>query len=127
MTKAAASPVTGLSHLVLNVSDLDVSVPWYAGALGVEEFRREPTGRFVGMRSTTGHFRLALFAGGRPGDPGALNHIAFTVSDLDALTAWADHLAAIGIAHEGIKPNPLGHSIDLFDPDGNNIELVSET
>jgi hypothetical protein len=26
----------------------------------------------------------------------------------------------------GIKPNPFGHSIDLFDPDGNNLELVSE-
>jgi hypothetical protein len=52
--------------------------------------------------------------------------VAFAVSDFDTLTSWADHLSTIGVAHEGIKPNPLGHSIDLFDPDGNNIELVSE-
>ncbi len=125
MATSDTSPITGVSHLVLNVSDLDASVAWYTDALGLEEVRREPTGRFVGMRSASG-FRVALFAGGRPDNPGALNHVAFTVSDLATLNAWADHLAAIGIAHEGIKPNPSGHSVDLFDPDGNNIELVSE-
>jgi glyoxylase I family protein len=84
-----------------------------------------PTGRYVGMRSATG-FQVGLFTGGRPDNSGALDHIAFTVSDLETVTAWAEHLTAIGIAHEGIKPNPFGDSIDLFDPDGNNIELVSE-
>jgi len=43
-----------------------------------------------------------------------------------ALTAWCEHLTAIGIPHDGIKPNIAGRSVDLFDPDGNNIELVSE-
>ena len=43
-----------------------------------------------------------------------------------ALTEWCEHLTAIGIPHEGIKQNIAGHSVDLFDPDGNNIELVSE-
>lgn len=124
MTKTDTSLLTGVSHLVLKVSDLDASVAWYRDALGLEAFRREPTG-LVGMRSASG-FQVGLFTGGQPNNSGALDHIAFTVSDLDALTAWADHLTAIGIAHEGIKPNPFGHSIDLFDPDGNNIELVSE-
>src|SRR6476619_1680605 len=95
-----ASPLTGLSHLVLNVSDLDASVAWYTDALGLEEFRRDPTGRFVGMRSAQG-FQVALFTGGERDNPGALNHIAFTVADLDTLTSWVDHLAALGIAHEG--------------------------
>jgi hypothetical protein len=35
-------------------------------------------------------------------------------------------LTAIGIAQEGIEPNPFAHSSDLLDPDGNNIEPVSE-
>jgi glyoxylase I family protein len=124
MARADMSLLTGVSHLVLKVSDLDASVVWYGNALGLEAFRREPT-RFVAMRSASG-FQVGLFSGGQPNNSGALDHIAFTVSDLDALIAWADHLTAIGIAHEGIKPNPFGHSIDLFDPDGNNIELVSE-
>jgi len=125
MARTDTSLLTGVSHLVLKVSELDASVAWYTDALGLEEIRREPTGRFVGLCAANG-FRVGLFAGGEPGNSGALDHIAFTVSDFGTLTAWADHLTEIGIAHEGIKPNPFGHSIDLFDPDGNNIELVSE-
>ena len=62
-----------------------------------------------------------------PNASGALDHIAFAVSGIDALTEWCEHLDAIGISHEGVKPNIVGQSVDLFDPDGNNIELISET
>jgi catechol 2,3-dioxygenase-like lactoylglutathione lyase family enzyme len=125
MTKPDTSLVTGVSHFALRVSDLDASVAWYTDMLRLEEFIREPTGRFVGMRSASG-FEIALFTGGQPGNSGALDHIALAVTDLDALTSWVDHLTAIGVPHDGIKPNPRGQSVDLFDPDGNNIELISE-
>jgi catechol-2,3-dioxygenase len=69
---------------------------------------------------------VVLSPGGRAGASGALDHIAFAISGLDALTKWCEHLTNIGITHEGITPNIAGHSVDLFDPDGNNIELVSE-
>jgi catechol-2,3-dioxygenase len=118
-------PLEGLSHLQLHVSDLDASVAWYERALGLAQLRGE-AGRYVTLRSEAGRFRLVLSAGGRRDAAGALDHIAFAVSDLGALTAWCEHLTAIGIPHEGIKPNIAGHSVDLFDPDGNNIELVSE-
>lgn len=121
-------PIDGLSHFQLNVSDLDASVAWYKRALGLSELRSDP-GHYVALHSTTGRFRVVLSAGGRagaPGTPGALDHIALAVSDIGALTAWSEHLTTIGISHEGIKPNIAGQSVDLFDPDGNNIELVSE-
>ena len=119
-------PIDGLSHFQLNVSNLDVSVAWYKRALGLTELRGDP-GRYIALQSTTGHFRLVLSAGGPTvGTPSALDHIALAISDIEALSAWCDHLTAIGISHEGIKPNIAGQSVDLFDPDGNNIELVSE-
>ena len=120
-----AIPLTGLSHLQFHVSDLDASVAWYQRALGLTELRGEP-GRYITLHSADGGFRLVLSTGGQPDDRGALDHIAFGVTDLAALTAWTEHLTAIGIAHEGIVPNIAGHSVDLFDPDGNNIELVYE-
>jgi catechol-2,3-dioxygenase len=124
MARTDTSLLTGVSHVVLRVSDLDASAAWYRDVLGLEEFRREPTGRFVGMRAASG-LQVGLFAGGPSGSSGALDHLAFTVADLETLTAWADHLLAVGIAHEGVEPSSFGHSLDLFDPDGNNIELVS--
>jgi glyoxylase I family protein len=120
-----APPIDGLSHFQLNVSDLDASVAWYKRALGLTELRGEP-GRYIALQSTTGRFRVVLSAGGRAGTRGALDHIALAISDVGALNAWCEHLTAIGIPHEGIKANIAGQSVDLFDPDGNNIELISE-
>lgn len=120
-----APPITGVSHFQLNVSDLDASVEWYKRALGLTELRADP-GHYVALRSAAGRFRLVLSAGSPSGEPGALDHIALAVSDLDALTAWCAHLTDIGITHEGVKSNIAGDSVDLFDLDGNNIELISE-
>ena len=120
-----ALPLEGLSHFQLHVSDLDASVAWYRRALGLAELRGEP-GRYTTLQSTSGRFRVVLSAGRQDDARGPLDHIALAVSDLDALTAWCEHLTAIGIPHEGIKPNIAGQSVDLFDPDGNNIELISE-
>ncbi len=122
-----APPIDGLSHFQLYVSDLDASVAWYKRTLGLTELRGQP-GRYVTLQSTTGRFRVVLSAGaeGRAGATGALDHIAFAVSDVGALTAWCEHLTSLGIPHGGLKPTIAGQSVDLFDPDGNNIELVSE-
>jgi catechol-2,3-dioxygenase len=120
-----APPIDRVSHVQLNVSDLDVSVAWYKRALGLTELRAEP-GRYVALQSASGPFRLVLSAGGSAGAGGALDHIALAISDSNALSAWCDHLTAIGISHEGIQENIAGRSVDLFDPDGNNIELISE-
>lgn len=120
-----APPIDRVSHFQLNVSDLDASVAWYKRALGLTELRADP-GRYVALRSDSGRFRMVLSSGGSPGVRGALDHIALAVSHLSALTAWCEHLTAIGISHEGIKANIAGQSVDLFDPDGNNIELICE-
>jgi len=119
------APLTGLSHVQLRVSDLDAAVAWYSRALGLTELRSDPD-RYVALHSASGHFRLVLSIDGHADAGGALDHIAFAVSDLDALEVWCDHLTAIGVAHEGITTNIAGHSVDLFDPDGNNIELIAE-
>lgn len=122
-----APPIEGVSHFQLNVSDLDASVAWYKRALGLTELRSDP-GHYVALRSSTGRFRVVLSAGGEAGGAGAgaLDHIALEIADIDALRAWCEHLTAIDIPHEGIKSNIAGQSVDLFDPDGNNIELISE-
>jgi catechol-2,3-dioxygenase len=120
-----ALPIDGLSHFQLNVADLHASVVWYTRALGLTELRSE-RGRYVALGSTTGRFRVVLSAGGRGGAPGALDHIALAVFDVGALGARCEHLTAIGVSHEGIKANVAGQSVDLFDPDGNNIELIIE-
>lgn len=120
-----APPIDGLSHFQLKVSNLDASVEWYKRALGLTELRADP-GHYVALHSTAGRFRLVLSAGGLADTPRALDHIALAISDIGALREWCDHLTDIGISHEGITSNIAGQSVDLFDPDGNNIELITE-
>ena len=120
-----ALPIDRVSHFQLKVSDLEASVLWYKRALGLTELRADP-GRYVALQTVNKRFRVVLSTGGTAGEGGALDHIALAISDLGALNTWCDHLTAIGISHDGIKSNLAGQSVDLFDPDGNNIELINE-
>ena len=73
--------IDGLSHIQLRVSDLDASVAWYERALGLTELRGEP-GRYVALQSTTGRFRVVLSQEVTAGASGALDHVAFAISDV---------------------------------------------
>ena len=118
-------PLTGLSHIQILVSDLDSSVAWYERALGLTELRADRP-RYVAMWSESGGFRVVLTAGRPPDAHGQVDHVAFRVADRAALDAWAERLTAEGIDHDGVVANIVGRSLDLFDPDGTNIELVVE-
>ena len=113
------SPVKGFSHVQLRVSDLEKSVDFYKAALGMAETARGDT--YVALNG--GRYTVVL----SPGYRGAhdLDHMAFAVSDAAALEAWADHLTAAGIAHDGLSTTTNGRELHLYDPDGLEIELIS--
>ena len=45
--------------------------------------------------------------------------------DGEALQAWAEHLTAVGIEHPGVVLELGKPSLQMVDPDGNEIELVA--
>ena len=47
------------------------------------------------------------------------------MADLPSLQRWADHLTNIGIDHPGVVPEGNNVSLQLRDPDGISIELVT--
>jgi catechol 2,3-dioxygenase-like lactoylglutathione lyase family enzyme len=113
------SPIKGVSHLQLRVSDMAKSEAWYTAALGLTK-----TNEGDGFVALSGGRYLVVLS---PGYTGArdLDHIAFAVGDADALTAWSEHLAAAGIEHEGPTDTRQGVEVHLYDPDGLEIELIS--
>ena len=123
-----AAPMTGLSHVQLNVADVSVSARWYTAALGLEPFASDPESGFVALRHRRSRIVVVLTAGGSAGDPqrgGALDHLAFAVPDRESLQAWADHLTNVGVEHPGIVDELGNQSLQLRDPDGNAIELAA--
>ena len=120
----ATAPITGFSHLQLDVADVARSATWYRTVLGMEVMLERPDVTALQNRSA----RLVIVLG--PAESidvtaSPIDHIAFAVPDGEALRAWAEHLAAAGIEHPGVVLELGKPSLQLLDPDGNSVELVA--
>jgi catechol 2,3-dioxygenase-like lactoylglutathione lyase family enzyme len=118
--------ITAMDHVVLNVEDVERSVAWYAGRLGLRPERLEEWRRgeapFASMRIDD-HTLIDLFAEPRTGVNA--DHISLVVDptvDLESVAASGD----FDVVHEpfviwGARGDGLG--LYVRDPDGNIIEL----
>ncbi|MGH2981103.1 MAG: VOC family protein [Solirubrobacterales bacterium] len=125
---ATRPPVTGISELVLEVSDLDAAREFYRDVLGFEEtlYGEGREGRYWYLVGETA--RLGLWtpqtglAGGRGG---AHVHFAFQVED-SAIDALLERIGAAGAEVEGPIQLGPGRAIYVTDPDRNVVEFWSQ-
>lgn len=120
--------ITGVSHIQLNVTDLAASTEWYKTVVGLTQLQAAP-GRYAVLAPEAGGFRLGLSEVHQTGPSSGFGHLAIALESMDVLHAWVEHLDAIGAPHTDIKENPFSpgvFSIDVFDPDGHEIELIYE-
>lgn len=121
LAAATAPRALGLHHLLLEVADLERSLRFYTGLLGLtvrvdEEFRD-------GRRFVSTHQGLGLVEGGQPAR-GTLQHLCFRSRGVDDLA-----LAAVAGGYEVVRgpgPGPYGPTVYLRDPDGHEVELFEE-
>lgn len=116
-----------MHHIGVMVSDLERSVAWYERMLGLRVIERRQLGQtliaFLDAGAGGAMIELVQRSGGYSNE-GVVNHIAFTVQDLDAEMA---RLRAEGIDFRDEKPIPIwdGGRIAFFrGPDGELLELV---
>ena len=117
--------VTGLDHVVLNVADVERSLAFYCGELGlaperVEEWRRGEI-LFPSVR-VDAHTIIDLLAAPRTGENA--DHLCLVVEpvDLEAVKASERFDVVDGPATRfGARGN--GKSLYVKDPDGNTVEL----
>ena len=117
---APADPAGSVHHVALRVADVERSLGFYSGLLGLRERRR--------FQETGGSLRSAwLEAGpvvlmlegrlrGVGPDSGSGHLLALAVSDLPA---WEARLAAAGVAVE----DRTEHTLYVRDPDGHRVGL----
>jgi catechol-2,3-dioxygenase len=123
-----APPVSGISELVLEVSDLEAARHFYRDLLGFEETlygegRDDRLWYLIGQSARLGLWTPQVgLAGGRGG---AHVHFAFQLAreELDPLL---ERLRAAGVEVEG--PIQLGadRAIYITDPDGNVVEFWTQ-
>lgn len=122
-----------LGHAVLYVSDLEKMADFYRDTLGFNEVLREwPMAAFSGGRT---HHELLLIAVGRPSDHAAhgrppepgLYHLGFKIADdTEELKRVYTELKKKGVRIVGTSDHGVTHSIYVFDPDGNELELYAD-
>lgn len=141
-TDAPGAPVQphGISHLVLNVRDIERSHRFYTQMLG---FRQVGEIERLKMRFYSGcggnHHDLALMQLPHPeeaGEPGTwrltnpraagLNHVAIRMPDEAALMALFEHLKTSGYPVELRIDHGMSKSVYIADPDGNGLELMCD-
>jgi len=122
-----------ITHVALTVSDLSVSVPWYARLIGAEPVLDENTGPFHHTVFAIGGTLLGLHAfpdGSAAGDRFeerrvGLDHLAFACADRAELTRWQDRLDELGIKHGGVVDAHYGSGLSFRDPDNIALEFFA--
>jgi predicted enzyme related to lactoylglutathione lyase len=125
---ATPPPVSGISELVLEVSDLEAARGFYRDVLGFEEtlYGEGAEGRYWYLVGETA--RLGLWteqvglAGGRGG---AHVHYAFNVPDA-VIDGLKTRIERAGAEVEGPIQLGPGRAIYVTDPDGNVVEFWSQ-
>ncbi len=113
--------VADIHHVSLNVTELERSLAFYRGVIGMGMLPR-PDFSFGGAWLDAGNGRqIHLIESRVPADLG--QHVAFRVDDLDAVI---ESLRAAGVEVADAKPvgDTAMRQTFLLDPDGNRLELT---
>ena len=112
--------IKAIGHVALQVPDLDDSVRWATGVMGLREVKRD--GRTSYLTHGRAHHSLIYIEGAE----GALDHISLEARDDSAVDELNDVLAKHGvptIAHE--REPGVAQSIRFELPDGHVVEVFT--
>jgi glyoxylase I family protein len=122
-----------VAHVVITVSDLSRSVPWYQRLIGSDPVLDEDTGPFRHVVFALGDVLLSLH-GFHEGTPSGdrfeerrigLDHLAFGCANRDELAGWRTRLDELGIQHGRIVDANYGSGLSFRDPDNIALEFFA--
>jgi len=125
---SAAPEQTHLGAVHLQISDLERSVEYYQGVLGMDLLERGAGRASLGVRGATPLAYLVEKAGVAPVPPRGrfgLYHFALLLPDRVALGRFAAHVLRLGF-RPGMADHAVSEALYLSDPDGLGIEVYAD-
>ena len=116
-----------LAHTMIRVRDLETSLKFYCGFLGLQEIRRKDLGDeatlvFLTDDSQNYHIELTYNKDGRDYTIGdQFGHLAFHVDDLDSVIS---EVKDRGLWFRQSKTSSSSRYIFIHDPDGYDVEIL---
>jgi glyoxylase I family protein len=114
------SIVTGIHHVSIVVTDLELSRRFYTEVLGLREIPRPATFDFVVVWYDLGAQHIHLVPR-EVADAPSPRHFALQVGDA---TAAREHFAKLGVPPRETTPIPGCDRFFVTDPDGNLVEIM---
>jgi catechol 2,3-dioxygenase-like lactoylglutathione lyase family enzyme len=106
------------AHMILQVADIEASKHFYLDLLGLTPRRAIP---LADGRPVVPFQQGIALTSGSPGKPLQIDHMAFKVSNVRALSQRLK-VAQVRFFND-LHDGPLGLTIYVADPDGNKVEL----
>lgn len=127
------TPVRGIDHIAIVVSDMDRSLEFYTATLGMELIKdgRPEGGLKKSFVGTGGKTLLALTedknrSGAAAERVEGVNHIAFYVDDIDR-AGGSLREKGVRIIEEKVDQDGRTTACHFLDPDGLELEICTET
>jgi catechol 2,3-dioxygenase len=126
-----ADPATRIGHVHLKVANLERSLAFYAGIVGLSVMQRmSDSAAFLSAGGYHHHIALNTWESlnGKPPPPGAtgLYHTAILFPTRPALAQVVQRVLQAGIPLEGAADHGVSQSVYLRDPDDNGVELYCD-
>ncbi len=121
--------MTKLGHVVFYVRDLEQSIKFYTGVVGLGLSGKIFNNRAALLTGGSTHHELLLIEVGEADGPLhgkriGLYHVGWKIGDsIDDLKACYNRLNDLDYAVDGLSDHTISQSIYLRDPDGNEVEL----
>ena len=119
------APATHMGRVELSVADLDRTLEYWQGVVGLRVLARENGTASLGTDAEL--VRFVEEPGARPveGHTG-LYHVALLVPDRPSLARWLAHAARDAVRLEGLSDHYVSEALYLRDPDRHGIEIYAD-